>query len=277
MTISSSFRHVIITRFNVRSGGREVKIRSQPEWLASRFVLFEKYCLPSVAAQSNQDFIWLTYFDSQTPQVYRDRIERHARSYANLRVKYCDSFEVDLMQRDIRSEIVDPPQWLLTTRMDNDDGLHRDFVGTLQSHLRFEEREALNFPVGIILAGSKTYLHRDESNPFFSLCERYADFSTVWSAQHTDVARVFSTRQLPPAPMWLQVVHGGNVSNKVRGNRISRQVALTGFEAISFDSGTEITDRAFAITLENVTAGLVRRARDVAIAVVKPLVRQIRP
>jgi hypothetical protein len=276
MTPSPNFRHIILTRFNIRSGGRETKHRNQPDWLPSRFDLYERYCLPSVAAQSSQDFIWLVYFDSGTPSEFKKRIEGHARRYPNLRVIYRGIDEIDVKQ-DIRSMISEPSGWLLTTRLDNDDGLHRDFVATVQSQQNFVKPEALNFPVGIIFAENKTYLHRDESNPFLSLSEPYADFATIWSVRHTDVARVFSIRQLPAEPMWLQVVHGDNVSNKVRGTRILRATALHGFEAISFEAGARFSEGALAITLENATVGVIRRARDVAIAVTKPFIRQLRP
>ncbi|WP_299134485.1 glycosyltransferase [uncultured Amaricoccus sp.] len=60
------FTHVIQTRFNMPSPGRESQIRARPGWLAGRFELFERYCLPSIAAQSLKDFHWVIYFDAAT-------------------------------------------------------------------------------------------------------------------------------------------------------------------------------------------------------------------
>src|SRR6188508_2207312 len=69
-------RHVLLTRFNMPTPGREAKLRSDPGWLARRFDLFERYCLPTIAAQDAQDFGWIVYFDEATPAPFRDRIER---------------------------------------------------------------------------------------------------------------------------------------------------------------------------------------------------------
>ena len=69
------FTHVIMTRFNMPTPGRESHIRSRPGWLAGRFELFERYCLPSIAAQTTRDFHWVVYFDVETPPEFRARIE----------------------------------------------------------------------------------------------------------------------------------------------------------------------------------------------------------
>lgn len=70
------FTHVLMTRFNLATPGRESAIRNRPGWLAQRFDLFERYCLPSVAAQTVRDFKWIIYFDKDTPEDFRARIER---------------------------------------------------------------------------------------------------------------------------------------------------------------------------------------------------------
>ncbi len=51
-----AFTHLILTRFNLATPGRESAIRNRPGWLAERFDLFERICLPSVASQTCRDF-----------------------------------------------------------------------------------------------------------------------------------------------------------------------------------------------------------------------------
>ena len=71
-----SFEHLIITRFNLNLYARDkhdAPTRTE-RWLAHRFEVFERYCLPSVAAQTNPNFRWLCLFDAATPAAYRRRI-----------------------------------------------------------------------------------------------------------------------------------------------------------------------------------------------------------
>ncbi len=49
----------------------------QSGWLEDRVELFERYCLPSVAAQTDRRFSWIIYFDPQSPAWLRQRIEGH--------------------------------------------------------------------------------------------------------------------------------------------------------------------------------------------------------
>ena len=61
-----SFEHLIITRFNLNLYARDkhdAPTRTE-RWLAHRFEVFERYCLPSVAAQTNPNFRWLCLFDA---------------------------------------------------------------------------------------------------------------------------------------------------------------------------------------------------------------------
>jgi hypothetical protein len=75
-----SFIHVITTRFNVptsvwtvtRGGAKPLS----EEWLKDRFEIFQKYCLPSFKNQSNKNFIWLVFFDANTPKKYMHEIEK---------------------------------------------------------------------------------------------------------------------------------------------------------------------------------------------------------
>ena len=77
MQVGTDFVHVILTRFNLATPGRESALRNQPGWLAGRFELFERYCLPTLAAQSASParFRWIVYFDDGTPEPFRARIE----------------------------------------------------------------------------------------------------------------------------------------------------------------------------------------------------------
>ena len=71
------FGHVILTRFNVATPGREAAFRNLPSWLENRFDLFERNCLPTVAGQTSRNFKWLVYFDPATPAAFKAKIESY--------------------------------------------------------------------------------------------------------------------------------------------------------------------------------------------------------
>ncbi|MEM1060752.1 MAG: glycosyltransferase, partial [Planctomycetota bacterium] len=66
MPAARQIRHVILTRFNLRSSGREAKYRATAGWMDERFDLFEKFTVPSINAQTDQDFVWFVFFDAET-------------------------------------------------------------------------------------------------------------------------------------------------------------------------------------------------------------------
>lgn len=217
--------HVILTRFNLATPGREESIRNRPGWLSRRFELFEKHCLPSIQAQTNQDFTWIIYFDEDTPPEFKARIDQLTEQFPFVPF-YTGLFPSDGWHNSVK-EVLQArgiaPEWLLTTRLDNDDALANDY--TLRVRNAAEqgvlEKKALNFKYGCIVSGNRIYKITHESNAFFSLLERYdSEFVTAPAIQHMQLAEHARVEQIEGAAGWLQIVHGENVSNKVRGVRI---------------------------------------------------------
>jgi hypothetical protein len=242
-------------------------------WLDARFEIFKTFCLPSVTAQTVRGFTWLIYFDAATPKAQLDRVRDLVADYPFIKVVLCTAFDDDARAEAVRAELRPETRWLLTTRLDNDDGWRRDFVEGLYKQLRFERREFLNYPVGVLYYDNKTFLYRHPSNAFISLLERVEDFTTVWCDQHVNLNRHGPIRQLSPSPAFIQVVHRGTRSNKPRGVRVHRLLALPGFEAIAplADDGPPESDWGiFAYngsvvllwTLRDAVTGTVRRLLD---------------
>ena len=152
----------------------------------------------------------------------------------------------------------------MTTRLDNDDGLHRDFIGLVQQQVRVGTVEVLDLPLGIVLANDVPFLSRQRSNAFVSLSEPLEGMRTVLAMRHKESGRLYEIRTVETEPTWLQTIHGGNVSNKIRGWRISRAAVP---EAFAIRGGLPREhDSPLAITFENATLGVARYARDGAAA-----------
>ena len=264
MPETGSFRHVVLTRFNCRFGDRDFPARTQPNWLNSRLELFERYCLPTMKAQTSQAFDWLIFFDPATPEDFLSRIRGVFGSFTNFHIRFLEVYTGELMKSDVRTFLDEAPKWLVSTRLDNDDGLNRAYVERLQREVTLGTREALNFPYGIVLAGEKTYLSRQTSNAFLSVSEPFAKFDTALGAQHKDMGRLMPVRDLGEDPMWLQVIHDNNVSNKKRGRRVLRRDVPTGYESVSALSQRPSTESKATIVLENMTLSVAWAGRDAA-------------
>ena len=268
--------HVILTRFNVRYV--EDKTVASPgldlNWLRERFILFEKYCFPSVMAQSVQDFRWVLFFDAMTPEPFiskaRALVERRPGTFPI----FCDVLPISSVQKAVKEVVSDATEWLLTTRLDNDDGLNVDHVATIQAAQSCKNAEVLNCSTGIVLRGNRTYLFKHPSNAFISLSEPFSEFKTVFSiTRHIFAHENYPVKQVHGQPQWLQVVHENNISNRVRGWRIPIADAAEGFPVLETFMADAKNERQLPILFENLSFNLIRRLRDLAVANVRRIAR----
>lgn len=211
--------HVLLTRFNLPSKGHESLVRAQENWLRDRVVLFERYCLPSVTAQTCRGFSWIIYFDPHSPEWLLDWVHRHEQ-----RGHFNPCFREEVSRENLLSDIgaVIGPQRsteLLTTNLDNDDSLATDFVARIQAAARVGDRTAVYIGGGLIRRGDALYRHFDRYNAFCSVRELWDAPVTCWADWHNLLPEHMPAVVLRDNPGWLQVVHGANVSNRVRGHR----------------------------------------------------------
>ncbi|MEO8219696.1 MAG: glycosyltransferase [Specibacter sp.] len=211
--------HVLITRFNLPSAGVEQLVRAQEGWLRDRQALFERYCLPAVASQTEKNFHWVIYFDTQSPDWLLARVAELSRDGSFTPI-YRDEVPHEVLLEDLRAVTGAGGDVLLTTNLDNDDGVAVDFVQRLQAAVRDQSRAALYVVNGLIQQGDKLYLRKDPVNAFCSVTESWQDPRTCWSDWHNKLGQTMTVRHIVGRPGWLQVIHTGNVSNRVRGSRV---------------------------------------------------------
>ena len=226
--------HVLLTRFNLPTDGVEGLVRAREGWLRERIDLFEKFCAPSVAAQRGAQPHWIVYLDPASPSWLLDRISPYA-GRGLLRPVLRETVGPEDLREDIAAVVADPGDVLLTTNLDNDDGIAVDFCARLAAVDSAEPRVAIYVPDGLVLAEQGLYLLRDRRNAFCSVRESWDRPVTSWSEYHNELHRVMPVVELEGPPGWLQVVHGGNVSNRVRGRRVSPAALRAGF-AVPLDA-----------------------------------------
>ena len=173
--------HFIITRFNLRkSDWKRDKSRLEVLddcWLEERIELFLDFCLPSVVNQSLRKFKWLVFFEKDS-QPNLGRLLGYIDRWAFIEPVFLEGYED--FQLHLPQIIMERRDWnteeIITTRLDNDDALHREFIKNTQEVLSIAEPDSvLHFPYGYCLQQGKknklALLHYP-LNQFLSLLEK---------------------------------------------------------------------------------------------------------
>ncbi|MGP1309919.1 MAG: glycosyltransferase [Phycisphaerales bacterium] len=265
--------HVLLTRFNVRVRAKWSQLNNDERWLAGRFDLFETYCLPSVQHQTCADFVWLVYFDPGTPEPFMSRAREALERVPQARLVTIEAFDRELWMAPILEAVPSSASRLITTRLDNDDGLHPRFLERVRAAARTVSTPTfINLPTGCALRDGRLYRVTDRSNAFLSLVERVdvgGEPETVWVKPHTEAHAFAPIVQAEGEPAWLQVIHGENVSNRVRGVRV-RATGLHGFGL------TAAEESPWAILADNLSLYPGRAARSLAAAAARGVRRATR-
>ena len=246
------FQHFIITQFNLRNfpKSQNNEFEGWVEWTRERILLFKKYCLPSVLNQSEKNFTWLLYLDSETPKEFSDFI-KEMNAYPNIEVTFCSGaadFQQNYMQA-VKDRLYDDTQWIITSRMDNDDAVHKDMVKKIQ--------EASEFKQGFMVSLASGYALEEKSlkmthyfypmAPFLALVEHRTSAKGIFEKGHTiwPNLRLWIYKEIWLAwfakkdrevkyvlsePLWVQIIHQKNVSNSFyRGLPVLKEKSLIDF------------------------------------------------
>lgn len=236
------FAHVIITRFNIHASwaasidSQAAAKRLDATYLNDRFAIFEQFCLRSMQAQTEQDFVWVVLFDSDTPDQFKARIRTYQASYANFHPLFVAAGTpiVPSLVDYLKAHVSGKPQFLMTTRVDNDDALSNAFVATVQRRFARQENGFVFLIHGYMLRDGRLFSRTYRDNPFATRIlkvdwDSLADFEgnpTVYVGQHGELAVLGSAEYVNnPQPAWLQVLHNSNVGNYLPKHCIRRPVS----------------------------------------------------
>jgi len=223
------FKHFLITRFNTtlisepveldRQGGAK---RYDPAWLEERVRLFEKICVPTIKAQTCKDFEWLVLFGEQTPPDFIAYL-RNKHSFTAVvgsQWKLYSSVELAIATRLLKDGL----NYIITTNIDSDDGISKDFIAEIQA--QFNEQEmAIYVDNGVRWdIRNDTYLSTSAPrNPFPSIIEPVTDsaFRTVLAYSHGQLNGYYGkvVHINNKTTRWLMGIHGGNLVNRI--NKVS--------------------------------------------------------
>jgi hypothetical protein len=161
-------QHFVITRFSYRGRTAFSSIEGptfvsdadplDPKRLELRFNLFEITCLPSVLAQTQQDFYWIILVDAELPRHFHQRLLSLVQGRPKTFIHAFDP-RSSLAHLAWLEEHIDTRGQVLTTNLDDDDCISRHFIEALQQHLAERAAGSRLPPIGII--GAKSALEWD--------------------------------------------------------------------------------------------------------------------
>lgn len=222
----------IITKFNIaiRYNGYNNKkveedrnIHLNDEYLTKRFELFEKYYIPSLLNQTDKDFKIIVLFHTQTPEFFKTKIEEYKKIFnGNFFPIFTDVWDIEKIKQTIKAN--SSKEWLMSIRMDNDDGIARDFIETSKKYFCPINKMFVSYYNGVQLLEKEDntkdfYIFNRRSWHYFVFIEKLdSHIITAYNYDHGKVWKKFFNFLLiesPQKPMWLEVVHKFNVSNTV--------------------------------------------------------------
>ncbi|MCF0187313.1 MAG: hypothetical protein HUJ98_12600 [Bacteroidaceae bacterium] len=231
-------KHYILTRFNLALWAKDKMgiATASKEWLDDRVRLFENYCLPSINGQNCKDFKWIILFDADSDEHLGSKIDGWRSQCPNMTVKFVSRQHawkwVQIFRKMIIADVEGKQTKVVTTYLDNDDALEKDYVARAQEAARkLTPNNFISFCCGIQYFERNGYALKLDytNNHFISLVEDYdpiqeangiVTLKTVMGyGSHVNVAKHGDANVLyvdNDTPRWLEVVHSRNVINDVR-------------------------------------------------------------
>lgn len=235
-------KHYIITRYNLHwkpdinmcvKQKDDKTILNSNDWLEQRLELFKKYYIPSILAQTNKNFKIFLGVSPHTPNDHLDFLSNISN------IEICNSFDGS-DGRDFKRMLFENNEPVITTRIDNDDAISKDFVKIIQSTA--EANIKLKSPLLIDVLGYQYLVEKNKfrlqhykstfNSPFSSVVSYPKEYKWCHEIEHTLLWKEIPNYIHIPERLYLQVLHPTNASNSERGIPENELVDVTGFEHI---------------------------------------------
>jgi hypothetical protein len=231
MNVPAKIQHLVLTRYAQKGLWYD---DFSADWLEDRLNVFSRYCVPSMAQQTASDFSWLVFCDETLDRDRLDAIEERAAAVPQFKLVLTSHEKGVRLPNAIRPLIDEDTDVLITTRLDNDDGLHKETIAVLQSYLPAfvnspHPRWVVNFPRGYRYdaetgrAFAAVWLHGAFMSMFEKMRPGKREFRNIYKVRHNWLHHTMPLHFDESIPAWLQVIHGLAESTDYRSG-----VPLTG-------------------------------------------------
>lgn len=218
-------KHLLVSRVAVKWRHGETGM-SWEDWVRNSFMLYDKYCRPSIKKQIDQDFTLLSLVD--------ESISDFGNKLQNEEIVFTSGDDIRKTIIDgingYVGNIVNDYDYVIITRVDRDDCLKSDFVSEVKKHLisfNGEERfvdlyRSFTYDVKHqVMYDSPKYYNM--VSPFVSTIEKIDNGKikcVSFAVDHTHVGQHLKGVKLKSL-LAVQIIHEYNLKNKVMGNLIN--------------------------------------------------------
>ena len=250
------FTHYLITRFNIVEKTRVWDKNQQPildaDWLYHRLDLFTRFCVPTVSGQSEKSFKWLIYLDAASDAGLINTIKQLTAELSNTILCYAEDmtgFLKDVDQR-LRNS---PTSFVISSRVDNDDGLGRDYISTIQKYFKEQDGLLINLLGGVCYDIDQkvlTQLKKSELNHYGSLIELTNPLKghlTIFGFRHTSPLSHLTILNVLTEGSWLKIIHTRNARSQLKGKLVLTKKILKHFTISSESISISLPNSIFYI------------------------------
>jgi Putative rhamnosyl transferase len=257
-------KHFLLTRWNLPRSLHysSLELVADPRWQARRRELFGRYCLPSVARQTARDFTWLFF-------VYRKVMSKADLEWLQAQDERLHIVSVEDHEssgvpeaREAVSRLASDEDWVITTRLDSDDVLHRDHLRKVRVDF-IGERKVVEFSQGYyydILVDDLREV-RETQNAFVSVLEPRDGLKTAWAWPHHKIGEANEIFYLDEAG-WIALVHDQNTTTYLWGDPVAASRKRAVLEEFDVAAPSYLSSRARRLSAfpRRVARGVARRA-----------------
>jgi len=187
--------------------------------MAHRARIFEKYCLPSVLGQTVKDFKWFILIDAETPIGWMDKFHEYKSLFPD--IIYVNRYhgEDDTPWIERVTSHLDGKEYLISSRLDNDDVICKDYMETVRSFYP-ESPLLVRFPKGYTLWEGKNMLADYDDyawGSFVNMIEKVDGLpKTAGFTEHGKIDEEFGAPiKYVDQKGWIQIIHGRNLGNRM--------------------------------------------------------------
>lgn len=214
--------YIFITEFNLPNENKSI-YEGSPCWMEQRMELFKKYTIPSLNSQTDKEFFTFLLCDPLTPSPYKEQLLDIEQQFPFIKIFWTKTQLIKSQYGDFlnlyKKHRKNSSDTIYASVCDNDDLLHCKYVELAKAF--YNENSEYNvacFAYGIYwdIKTNQFLYSYFPTNSFFTTKSTLTDFLNPRYTNHHDVVKNNKSILIPlESPMWIQIVHGENLWNRL--------------------------------------------------------------